>query len=143
MATTVDRFSVCVQICGRLSSIANNMLKSVQTISDGFHGLIAGSVLNGNLPGAQQAFRDLGSALDAVGGPSGLDAIDQVVNANATAISNGLTAIGVVPADANSVRANLRTWINNLKAATISSSADVDTLVNNVKANVPSAFQTF
>ena len=144
MATnTVDRFAVCVQICQRLTSLANNMRASAQIISNGFHGLIPGSVLNGNLALTQQAFRDLGSALDGVGSKAGLDIIDQVVNANQTAVSNGLTAIGVVPADANADRTLLRTWINNLKAATIAGAGDVDTLVSNILANVSAKFQTF
>lgn len=139
--TTVDRFFACVQICQRLSTIANNMRDNVQVIQRGFNGTLAGSTLNGNLPLTQQAFRDLGTALDSP--ISGLASIDSVVATNQTAIANGLTALGVAPADANAVRANLRTWVNNLKAAVIVTAADVDTLVANVLANVPQVVQAF
>lgn len=141
MATTVDRFFACVQICQRLSTIANNMRSSVQKISDGFKGGIVGSTLSGNMIATQQAFIDLGNALDSPA--NGLSAIDSMVSANQTAISNGLTAIGVAPADANNVRLNLRTWVNNLKSAVIVTGTDVDALVNGVLTNVPAALQAF
>jgi hypothetical protein len=142
MPDTVDRYAVCTTICARLASLANNIRSESQFIKNCFTGTVAGSPMFNDLAATQAAFRGLGTALDSVNGISGLWKIDQIVTGNGAAISAGLTAIGVAPADATNRRTALRTSINNLKGATLASSADVDTLVNGILAAIPDSLQT-
>jgi len=131
MPTTVDRFFAVVDICQNLSTMQNNMRANVVVIQTSAH---AGTLT----VTPQKAYSDLGIAFN-----QRLSMNSAIMAAFPAQLSSGATALGIAPADVNSVQTLLVTWAENLRLNTVVTLADVDTLTNNVLAAVPAAMLPF
>ena len=132
--TSIDRFFSVVQICQNIATMQNNMRANVLILQNSY----TSGALAGNLSGAQQAYRDLGTAF------AQRLAFNQDVMSNYTSqLAAGAAAIGVQSTDVSARQQLLVNVSSGLATAVFTSSSDVIAGTNQVLTLVPVAMLPF